>query len=60
MRRLCVHGAGRTNQTSRLWNVAEVEKLECVEVLERVSGDASLATVLGSTGADPYGLIWDE
>ena len=50
----------RTNQKSKLWNVAEVSDLECVRVLKRVSGSASLATTLFTTGSDPYELIWDE
>ena len=50
----------RTGQTTKLWNVAEVERRGCVEVLRKISGDASLVSVLESTGADPYELVWEE
>jgi formylmethanofuran dehydrogenase subunit E-like metal-binding protein len=50
----------RTGQKSKLWNAAEVEKLDCVKVLKRFSGPASLARELSASGSDPYALVWDE
>jgi hypothetical protein len=47
----------RTGQTSKIWNVAEVEKLDCVKVLRRFQGDAALARRLSETEADPYAMI---
>ena len=45
----------RTPQRTRLWDIAEVERQDCVRVLKRISGDAALATDLAATGTDPYG-----
>jgi hypothetical protein len=50
----------RTEQTGKLWNVAEVERLDCVKVLKRFSGPAHLARVPPMTGMNPYEVVWHE
>jgi formylmethanofuran dehydrogenase subunit E-like metal-binding protein len=51
---------GRTGQASKLWNVAEVQERDCVTVLKRFSGPASLARASYLTGVDPYDAVWEE
>ena len=50
----------RTNQKSKIWDVAEVERLDCVKVLKEFAGDASFARRLTAPQADPYKLVWDQ
>jgi formylmethanofuran dehydrogenase subunit E len=47
-----------TGQGTKLWNVAEVERADCVRVLKRFSGDADLVASLTAPGTDPYARVW--